>query len=75
MNVLKKLYDKSKIWFAIAWIIAYCVLMSVGDALSAEMGIDKSVTLAIGILLSVMLLLFLKKHGLFADYSTVLSAP
>ena len=68
MNVLKKLYDKSKIWFAVSWIIAYCVLLSVGDALSASIGIDKSVTLAIGILLSGIILLFLKKHGLFSDY-------
>ena len=68
MNVLKKLYDKSKIWFAVSWIIAYCVLLSVGDALSASIGIDKSVTLAIGILLSAILLLFLKKNGLFSDY-------
>ena len=66
--MLKKLYDKSKIWFAIAWIIAYCVLLSVGDTLSALIGIDKSVTLAIGILLSGVLLLFLKKNGLFNDY-------
>ena len=73
MNVLKKLYDKSPIWFAVAWIIAYCVLMSVGDALSAMVGIDKSVTLAIGILLSAILLLFLKRHGLLPDYG--LCAP
>ena len=73
MNILKKLYDKSKIWFAVAWIIAYCVLISVGDSLSAEIGIEKSVTLPIGILLSVVLLLFLKKNGLFADYG--LCAP
>ena len=73
MNVLKKLYDKSPIWFAIAWIIAYCVLLSVGDAVSASIGIEKSVTLAIGILLSAILLLFLKKHGLFAEYG--LCAP
>ena len=72
MNVLKKLYDKSKIWFAVSWIIAYCVLMSVGDALSALIGIEKSVTLAIGILLSVVLLLFLKKNGLFSDYGLCL---
>ena len=57
MNVLKKLYDKSQIWFAVAWIIAYCVLMSVGDALSALIGMDKSVTLAIGIVLSVFSIL------------------
>ena len=68
MNVLKKLYDKSKIWFAVSWIIAYCVLLSVGDALSALIGMDKSVTLAIGIVLSGIILLFLKKHGLSRDY-------
>ena len=73
MNALKKLYDKSQIWFAVAWIIAYCVLMSVGDALSASIGMDKSVTLAIGIVLSGIVLLFLKKHGLFRDYG--LCAP
>ena len=73
MNVLKKLYDKSKIWFAVSWIIAYCVLMSVGDALSASIGMDKSVTLAIGIVLSGIVLLFLKKHGLSRDYG--LCAP
>ena len=73
MNILKKLYDKSKIWFAVAWIIAYCVLMSVGDSLSASVGIDKSVTLAVGIVLSVILLLFLAKNGLLSDYG--LCAP
>ena len=73
MNIFKKLYDKSKIWFAVAWIIAYCVLMSVGDSLSASVGIDKSVTLAIGIVLSVILLLFLAKNGLLSDYG--LCAP
>lgn len=73
MNVLKKLYDKSKIWFAISWIIAYCVLLSVGDELSGLIGIEKSVTLVIGILLSATLLLFLKKNGLFADFG--LCAP
>ncbi len=63
--MLKKLYDKSKIWFAVAWIIAYCVLMSAGDSLSVMAGIEKSVTLAVGLLLSAALLLFLKKHALF----------
>ena len=73
MNVLKKLYDKSPIWFAVSWIIVYCVLLSVGDGLSAEIGIEKSVTLAIGFLLSAILLLFLKKNGLLAEYG--LCAP
>ena len=69
MNILKKLYDKSKIWFAVTWIIAYCVLMSVGDGLSVALGIEKSVTLIIGILLSAVLLLFLKTNGLFEEYA------
>lgn len=66
--MLKKLYDKSRIWFAVAWIIAYCVLLSVGDSLSAVIGVEKSVTLVVGLLLSAVLLIFLYKHGLFAKY-------
>lgn len=73
MNVLKKLYDKSKIWFALLWIIIYCVLMSVGDVLSAAVGTDKSITLVIGLSLAVILLCFLKKNGLFEEYG--LCAP
>ncbi len=71
--MLKVLYNKSKIWFAVVWIIAYCVLMSLGDSLSAIIGIEKSITLAIGLLLSVILLLFLKKNKLFREYG--LCAP
>ncbi len=66
--MLKKLYDKSKIWFAVVWIITYCVLMSVGDSLFAMAGIEKSVTLAVGLMLSAALLLFLRKHALFEAY-------
>ena len=73
MSVLRKLYDESKIWFAVAWIVAYCVLMSVGDALSEMVGVDKSVTLVVGIMLSAVLLLFLRKNGLFEYYG--LCAP
>jgi membrane protease YdiL (CAAX protease family) len=42
--------------------------MSLGDSLSAQLGTEKSVTLFIGLLLSVVLLLFLKKNGLFEAY-------
>ena len=73
MKVLKKLYEKSEIWFAVAWIIAYCLLMSLGDSISAQIDIDKSVTLVIGILLSAILLHFLKKNGLWTQYG--FSAP
>ena len=64
--MLRKLYDKSKIWFAVVWIIAYCVLMSAGDSLSAAVGTEKSVTLGVGILLTGILLLFFRKNERFA---------
>ena len=73
MSILTKLYEKSKIWFSVAWIVAYCVLMSVGDAISAWIGMKKSVTLAIGLALSATLFLFLKKNDLFSEYG--LCAP
>ena len=66
--MLKKLDDKSKIWFAIVWIIVYCVLMSAGDSLSEVVGTEKSVTLGVGLLLIVILLLFFKKNALFTAY-------
>ena len=66
--MLKKLYDKSKIWFAVAWIILYCVLLSLGDSISSIIGVEKAVTLPVGILLSAILLLFLKKNRLFEAY-------
>lgn len=66
--MLKKLYDKSKIWFSILWIVAYCVLMSLGDFVSQIVGFEKSITLVIGLVLTLILLLFLKKNKLFKDY-------
>ncbi len=63
--MLGEFYRKSKIWFAVTWIVIYCVTMSVGDLLSAKVGIEKSVTLAFGIVLSTVLLLFMKTGGLF----------
>ncbi len=66
--MLKQLYDKSRLGFAILWIVLYCVLMSAGDSLSAMAGIEKAVTLPIGLLTSAVLFCFLKKHRLMAEY-------
>ena len=66
--MLKKLYDKSQIWFAVAWIIAYCVLLSVGDSLSVTVGVEKSVTLAVGIILCAVLFCFLRSEKLLQAY-------
>ena len=66
--MMKRLYEKSELWFAIAWIIVYVVLASAGDNLSAEIGILKIATLPILIILSVILFLFVKRNGLFEKY-------
>ena len=66
--MLKKLYAKSEIWFAVAWIIAYVVLASTGDNISADLGIDKIVTLPILIGLSAILYFFVRKNDLAEKY-------
>ena len=66
--MIKKLYEKSEIWFAVAWIIVYVVLASIGDNMSIDIGVLKVVTLPILIILSVILLLFVKRNGLYEKY-------
>ena len=66
--MIKQLYEKSEIWFAVVWIIAYVVLASTGDNISVDIGILKIVTLPILIILSVILVLFVKKNGLSRKY-------
>ena len=65
---MKKLYEKSRLAFAIVWIVAYCVLMSIGDSLSESVGISKAVTLPIALTMSVTLLIFIKRNGLSNEY-------
>ena len=66
--MLKKLYAKSEIWFAVSWIIAYVVLASAGDNISADLGIGKIVTLPILIAMSAILYFFVRKNGLAEKY-------
>lgn len=66
--MIKKLYKKSEIWFALAWIIVYVVLASTGDNISENIGILKIATLPILIILSIILFLFVKNNGLAKKY-------
>ena len=65
---MKALYEKSEISFALAWIVAYCVLASLGDYLSDIIGVQKMITLPILILLSGTLFYFVRKHQLLETY-------
>ena len=66
--MLKKLYDKSAIGFAVVWIVAYCVLLSLGDSLSVTVGVEKCLTLPIAALMALVLFAFIKKHSLLSVY-------
>ena len=66
--MIKKLYEKSEIWFAVAWIIAYVFLASAGDHVSEDLGISKIITLPILIGMSVILYFFVRKNNLEEKY-------
>ena len=66
--MLKKLYAKSEIWFAVAWIIGYVVIVSTADNISADLGIEKIVTLPVLIAMSAGLYFFVRKNGLTEKY-------
>ena len=66
--MLKKLYEKSGIWFSVAWIVAYVILASAGDRLSEALWIAKSITLPILLVLSTILYFFVRKNGLAEKY-------
>ena len=66
--MLTKLYAKSEIGFAVAWIVVYCVLVSIGDNLSESIGVLKIITLPVLIVLSVILFLFVKNNQLVKKY-------
>ena len=65
---MKALYQKSEIWFALLWIIVYCVFASVGDTLSSNIGMQKVITLPILLVLSTILFLFVRKNQLLQKY-------
>ena len=65
---MKKLYNKSELAFSLVWIGAYCVLMSVADSISVNIGTEKIVTLPVSVLLSVALIIFIKSNGLFKKF-------
>lgn len=65
---MKKLYEKSELWFALLWIIAYVVLASIGDNVSTALGVEKCVTLPILLVMSLLLFCFVKGQGLATKY-------
>ncbi len=65
---MTKLYKKSEITFAVFWIVAYVVLSSLADQLSAGVGATKSVTAALHIAMSLLLFFWIRKNDLGVKY-------
>ena len=68
---MKKLYEKNELNFALVWIAAYVVLSSVGDNVSASLGMTKVVTAPICVALTVLLACWIGKNGLNEKYGLV----
>lgn len=65
---MRKLYEKSQIWFAMVWIGVYVIGVSIADGLSGEIGVEKSITLPFLAVLSAAAMAFIRKYGLQKEY-------
>lgn len=66
--MFQKLYKKDESWFAIIFIIIYVVGTSISDNVSRDLGIAKSITTLFFIVLSGLILLFIRKNKLSTYY-------
>ncbi len=61
---MKKLFLKNEVLFAIVWIVIYVVGFSNADLISDKIGMEKSVTAGLGLILSAILFLFARRNRL-----------
>ncbi len=65
---MKKLYEKTELMFVILCIVIYVVSQSVANSLSSTIGIYKSANAFFNVILTIFLLCFIWKNGLFKKY-------
>lgn len=65
---MTKFYQKSEIWFAVFWIILYVVGTSVADEISNKLGVEKVITFAYVLILSIIFLIWIFKNKLNQKY-------
>lgn len=63
-----RLYKKNELSFSLVWIIAYVVLLSLADSISASLGTLKIITAPVCIIFTLLVLGFIKKHNLLEQY-------
>lgn len=65
---MKRFYQKNELTFSLIWIAFYVVLFSIADSFSAELGTDKIITAPLGVMMTVFLLVWIRKNGLSEKY-------
>lgn len=65
---MNKLHKEKPVLFAVAWIIIYVVGLSLADNASAAIGMEKSVTLVVCLVLSAVLLGWIRQNNLSGFY-------
>ena len=65
---MTKLYKKSEITFAVVWIVAYVVLSSIADNVSADLGVVKSITSVLHVAMVLILFFWIRKNDLMKKY-------
>ena len=65
---MKKLFQKEEILFAVMWIVIYVLGFSNADMLSDVIGIPKLITVIVGAVISVILLVFVKRNDLLTYF-------
>lgn len=68
MIIMKKLYDKNELWFALAWIIGYCVITI---PIRGELGDESPFMLLCLALIAAGIFAFVKRYGLEEKYGLV----
>jgi len=65
---INRLYKKNELLFAILWIVMYVVLLSLADNFSVEIGVHKLVTVVVCAALTLILVMWMKRSGLYEKY-------
>lgn len=65
---MKKLYKKDEVWFAILWIVIYCLVELIGGHLSRTIGIESFFTAILNLVLTMVLFVWIKQNDLLEKY-------
>ena len=65
---MNQLYRKNELIFSIIWIVVYVVGLSLADQLSASLGVEKLITVIACMIMTGILINWMKRNDLFKEY-------